>query len=261
MVEQLNRQLNINDLGELTELERDFVRDQVEDSCSRSSACSEDDIVIYVPGGSSYNGRPMAATGVHIHSVLAGDTPFFQINGRSREQNWHYLRRLSESETKVDRDVLRTTGRCAPIQTTPGYVCDEYPFNFSVPVSVGRVPPRAVQPSGGYFPSAQPTPTQEGLSQFFDTGAFTQRCLRPRADYEEKFIVISPPRRAIDASADVNLATLEVFEDGADSPTSFFANPDVYGIPSFGVRISVPTGEVEVCLRPTVEPIPQVRDR
>ncbi|WP_285472794.1 hypothetical protein [Actinoplanes sp. NBRC 101535] len=147
---------------------------------TQGTAGCDDDLAVYVPGGTNYQLRPMKETGTHI-VVALGDGSYPQPPTRAV---WFYPGRSLKGQKATAAGHTRSwydteaayipntcTGRVA------GKTCDEFPFWTT---------DQAVDLSG-QVASLQPVPTTESLPQASDLSAFYRKC---DVDDGDKFIVL-----------------------------------------------------------------------
>ncbi|MFF4229705.1 fibronectin type III domain-containing protein [Streptomyces sp. NPDC001820] len=142
-------------------------------------AACDDDVVVYVPGGTNYRGAPMQETGTHIVEAM-GNGSYPQPPARSK---WFYPGRSERGQAATaagyDRNWYDNNPRFQP-NVCNGRVaktCDEFPFWAT---------DQAVDLSG-LTASLKPVPNSESLPQAHDLSAFYGKC---RVKDTDKFIVL-----------------------------------------------------------------------
>ncbi len=145
---------------------------------TQGTAGCDNGFAVYVPGGVSYDLRPMKETGTHIVTAM-GDGGYPQPPTRAQ---WFYPARSQGGRAAIDAGYPRrwfnthfTPNECTG--RAPGTVCDEFPF---------WVTNQAVNLSGERA-SLKPVPPSESSPQGTEMSAFFRKC--EVAD-GERFIVL-----------------------------------------------------------------------
>lgn len=157
--------------------DEDEVLMQIDRACRSQEIDCDDELVVYVPGGSTYNGGAHRDTGLHIRDAL-GNGPVI----------WHYpaytgprnVGRWYDSATYQPNEC---TGR-----TFPRNVCDEFPF-ASTDQRIDQSGTRA---------SLRPVLSVESGTQGNELSRFYRECLDN--ELNKRFLVISPTEAYIEAS-------------------------------------------------------------
>ncbi|MFE9773629.1 fibronectin type III domain-containing protein [Streptomyces sp. NPDC005931] len=142
-------------------------------------AACDDDVVVYVPGGTNYRRAPMQETGTHIVEAM-GNGSYPQPPARSK---WFYPGRSERGQAAesagYDRNWYDNEPRFQP-NVCNGRVaktCDEFPF-WSTDQAVDL---------SGLVASLKPVPNAESLPQAHDLSAFFGKCKVKNTD---KFVVL-----------------------------------------------------------------------
>ncbi|WP_353942820.1 fibronectin type III domain-containing protein [Streptomyces sp. HUAS MG91] len=175
-----------------------------------SAGCDED-VVVYVPGGTNYKGRVMDRTGTHIVQAM-GDGGYPDPIGRAA---WYYPGRSQGGQAARGAGYRRNwyytnpkfkPNDCDGHVVGGGQTCDEFPF-FSTDQAVDL---------SGLTASVRLVPTTESLPQAQDISSFYGKC---KVTDKTKFVVL-PVKPWVAAKA-----------------------------PSFGFRINA--GGASMCMSPT----------
>ncbi len=142
-------------------------------------AACDDDVVVYVPGGTNYRRAPMLETGTHIVEAM-GNGSYPQPPARSKWFYPAYSKRGQAATTAgYDRNWYDKNPKFQP-NVCNGRVaktCDEFPFWAT---------DQAVDLSG-LTASLKPVPNSESMPQANDLSAFYGKC---KVKDTDKFIVL-----------------------------------------------------------------------